>query len=90
MSTSGLLSVLFQQVNEVLFATAVLNQSGLKNSAGTSLSAKWKPPDMGWLKLNSDGACQNGGNLVAAGGDLRDCSGKWIAGFCHRLSSGDM
>jgi ribonuclease HI len=44
----------------------------------------WKPPDVGWIKLNTDGACKE---VYAAGcgGILRNNNGEWLGGFAKQL-----
>lgn len=44
---------------------------------------KWKPPEEGWLKLNSDGAVSRTGNKGGAGAVIRDENGAFHAGLCH-------
>lgn len=41
----------------------------------------WKPPRVGWMKLNTDGASQGNLGLASAGGMLRDGDGEWCGGF---------
>ncbi|WCJ39427.1 Polynucleotidyl transferase ribonuclease H-like superfamily protein [Euphorbia peplus] len=41
----------------------------------------WKPPELGWVKLNTDGACKGNPGFASAGGLIRDCNGKWCGGF---------
>ena len=64
---------------------AILHNSSLRNSIKTNLITKWKALDMGCIKLNSNNACKNEGNLVTAGGVFLDCSRKWLIGFYHHL-----
>ncbi|MCH98228.1 ribonuclease H protein [Trifolium medium] len=40
----------------------------------------WKPPDVGWTKLNTDGACKDM-RIAGCGGLLRDNHGEWIGGL---------
>lgn len=67
----------------------------LGNSKQTLLSQpktvliRWIPPDEGWFKINTDGACDPSSHLIVAGGLIRDCSGNWIKGFQQFLDSGD-
>lgn len=35
----------------------------------------WDPPNEGWIKLNTDGACGGNPGLISAGGVLRDVMG---------------
>jgi hypothetical protein len=42
---------------------------------------KWSPPREGWVKLNTDGSCQNG-SRIGCGGVIRGKDGEWFGGFC--------
>ncbi|KAG7559686.1 Reverse transcriptase domain [Arabidopsis thaliana x Arabidopsis arenosa] len=41
----------------------------------------WQPPLGEWVKLNTDGASRGNPGLAAAGGALRDGTGRWRGGF---------
>jgi ribonuclease HI len=41
---------------------------------------RWRPPQVNWVKLNTDGACK-GGNIAGCGGIIRGSDGEWIGGF---------
>lgn len=41
---------------------------------------RWRPPQVHWVKLNTDGACK-GGNIAGCGGIIRGSDGEWIGGF---------
>jgi hypothetical protein len=45
-----------------------------------------KPPD-GWIKLNYDGACKQGGELASCGGLFRNSKGDWSKAMSKRLES---
>ena len=47
------------------------------------LKQKWRPPDTGWLKVNSDGAVAKVRNSGGAGAVIRDHDGAFRAGLCH-------
>lgn len=47
------------------------------------LKQKWRPPDTGWLKVNSDGAVAKVRNSGGAGAVIRDHEGAFRAGLCH-------
>ena len=49
---------------------------------------RWYPPEMEWIKLNSNGACTKGGKDIACGGVLWDNSSNWIQGFYSYISRG--
>lgn len=51
-----------------------------------TIQIKWRAPQIGWIKLNIDGAFEN--LKCGLGGVFRDNIGKWILGFqkfCHGL-----
>ena len=41
---------------------------------------RWRPPQVNWVKLNTDGPCK-GGNIAGCGGIIRGSDGEWIGGF---------
>ncbi|KAJ1417011.1 Ribonuclease H-like superfamily [Sesbania bispinosa] len=47
----------------------------------------WRPPPLGWCKLNTDGSVQNNGCHAGCGGVLRDHHGRWLVGFSHNIGS---
>lgn len=49
----------------------------------------WQPPDVGWVKLNTDGSCSRGLAHIGCGGVIRDHSGKWLWGFSSYEGHGD-
>ncbi|PNY10193.1 ribonuclease H [Trifolium pratense] len=44
----------------------------------------WKPPPVGWVKLNSDGACKHDGS-AGCGRIIRGSDGEWLGGFAKNL-----
>lgn len=42
---------------------------------------RWRPPAVGWIKLNVNGAAARDESWFAAGGLFRDVSGSWVVGF---------
>ena len=46
---------------------------------------KWMPPQMGWIKLNTDGSCLGNPRKAGFGGLLRDDQGAWIHGFSAKI-----
>lgn len=49
------------------------------------LHIAWKPPDVGFVKLNTDGASLGNPGVAGAGGVIRDASGDWLVGFMLHL-----
>jgi ribonuclease HI len=46
---------------------------------------KWKPPDLGWAKLNTDGASLGNPGIAGGGGLIRDSNGGWVGGFARAI-----
>ena len=46
---------------------------------------KWEKPDMGWVKLNTDGAADVAAGSAGGGGLIRDDQGNWIIGFTRKI-----
>ena len=46
---------------------------------------RWEKPQVGWRKLNTDGASKGNPGLAGCGGVVRDENGRWIAGFSRRI-----
>jgi ribonuclease HI len=46
---------------------------------------KWKPPDLGWAKLNTDGASLGNPGIAGGGGLIRDSDGSWVGGFARAI-----
>jgi len=44
----------------------------------------WKEPPIGWVKINTDGACKDG-SIAGCGGLIRGSEGEWLAGFSKFL-----
>lgn len=44
---------------------------------------RWKPPAVGWITLNCDGAARATDGPSGCGGILRDSDGRWIGGYPH-------
>ena len=63
---------IYHKANEFLMAVANLNKSGLYEMSSSKILAKWEALEFGWIKLNFDGTCRNGGNNMAAGEIIKD------------------
>lgn len=48
-------------------------------------SQRWIPPDVGWVKVNVDGAVARLSNRAGCEGVIRDNCGSWIMGFTKTL-----
>jgi hypothetical protein len=48
-----------------------------------SVKEHWLYPDVGWLKVNADGAFRDAGKVGGGGVVIRDHHGKFISGACH-------
>ncbi|KAL4359500.1 hypothetical protein AHAS_Ahas08G0083600 [Arachis hypogaea] len=46
---------------------------------------RWKPPKLGWVKLNVDGARKEEDRTAGCGGLIRNHKGEWIGGFEARI-----
>jgi ribonuclease HI len=46
----------------------------------TEVLISWKPPPVGWVRLNTDGSCKEG-NRAGCGGLVRGSEGEWLGGF---------
>jgi hypothetical protein len=44
----------------------------------------WKPPDVGWVKLITDGACKEA-YTAGCGGILHNNNGEWLGGFAKQI-----
>jgi len=43
-----------------------------------------------WIKLNSDGACKDRGEIIGCGGLFRDSHGRWIKGYTKKIDVCDV
>lgn len=46
---------------------------------------RWEKPDIGWVKLNSDGSSRGNPSVAGSGGLIRNEKGEWICGFARRI-----
>ncbi|KAL0006038.1 hypothetical protein SO802_013599 [Lithocarpus litseifolius] len=46
---------------------------------------RWEKPEVGWMKLNTDGASNAVLGLAGGGGLIRDEAGRWVVGFSRKL-----
>ena len=45
----------------------------------------WGRPEMGWMKLNTDGSSLGNPGSVGGGGVIRDWYGRWVVGFSRKI-----
>lgn len=50
---------------------------------------RWEKPDMGWFKLNTDGAANGSAGNATGGGLIRDDCGNWVMGFSRKIGRVD-
>ncbi|KAF7808539.1 putative ribonuclease H protein At1g65750 family [Senna tora] len=77
---------------EVLFRTREISEAWKKVDVGSpqkgpkkEISVSWKPPEVGWTKINVDGSVSMDGCSAACGILARDCSGNWVKGFTFNI-----
>ena len=50
---------------------------------------RWEKPDIGWVKLNTNGSFSDLLNAAGYGGLIRDDQGNWIGGFSRHIGNTD-
>jgi len=45
---------------------------------------QWSHAPVGWVRLNTDGSCKDGGH-IDCGGIIRGSNGEWIGGFSEYI-----
>lgn len=90
--------VFHQQVGDVhiLVTNAICMVSNLVEAhskrgysfATEGMATKWRPPDTGWIKVNTDGAARTDGDWSATASVLRDSNGSSDSGFQRFLGKG--
>ncbi|GAU10733.1 hypothetical protein TSUD_425170, partial [Trifolium subterraneum] len=48
----------------------------------------WQPPPSGWIRLNTDGSCDENGR-IGCGGILRGSEGEWLGGYAKFIGKGN-
>ncbi|PNX89221.1 ribonuclease H, partial [Trifolium pratense] len=48
----------------------------------------WKPPPSGWIRLNTEGSCDEDGR-IGCGGVLRGSKGEWLRGYAKFIEKGN-
>ncbi|XP_061371099.1 uncharacterized protein LOC133313708 [Gastrolobium bilobum] len=52
-------------------------ENGVEHGTKEEILIHWKFPEMGWAKVNTDGAIKGNPGMAACGGVIRDCSELW-------------
>jgi hypothetical protein len=60
----------------------------VENKCSSIVQVKWLPPLEGWVKLNTDGSCQEGGR-IGCGGVIRGSDGEWLGGYAKFIGYGN-
>ena len=71
-------------IDELLASLVIPSQENDKVFKPTE---RWKPPDFGWVKINSDGAISSAQRCAGAGVVVRDHVGNLLAGRCMRFDA---
>lgn len=66
----------------------VAGSRGGSITAGRGKVSKWHCLDLGWVKVNTDGAANADETSSIATGVFRDSHGEWILGFQRLLGKG--
>ncbi|KAM1078104.1 hypothetical protein ACFX19_025815 [Malus domestica] len=64
---------------------SMLRISSLSLDALNFVPVFWRPPPVGWIKINTDGSCKGNGH-VGSGGVFRDSSGLFLGAFASSSS----
>ncbi|MCI31045.1 ribonuclease H protein, partial [Trifolium medium] len=52
-----------------------------------TIEVAWKPPPMGWVKMNSDVSCKDN-EIAGCGGLVRGSDDEWMRSFAKHIRSG--
>ncbi|KAM2975745.1 hypothetical protein FF1_001873 [Malus domestica] len=63
----------------------MLRISSISLDALSFVPVFWRPPPVGWIKINTDGSCKGNGQ-VGSGGVFRDSSGLFLGAFASSSS----
>ncbi|KAF7827181.1 reverse transcriptase [Senna tora] len=84
----GFQAAFFQKYWDVFSNDIILSIQDIFSSKSYNLNVKWNPPNFGWWKLNSDGACSGNLGPFAISGIIRDHMGNWVKGFSGYVGHG--
>ena len=57
-----------------------------RSTSGKSIrKIRWEKSEVGWMKLNTDGALNSLLGLAGGGGLIRDEADRWVAGFARKI-----
>ena len=87
---ANVVTMIAWKVKQFLEDRETLSLIGLKVSKLSNLVQKWNPPDLYWIKINTDSACVNGVSRIAYGGMIQDSIGHWVQGFVSYLGKGSV
>ncbi|XP_019152396.1 PREDICTED: uncharacterized protein LOC109149189 [Ipomoea nil] len=73
----------FKEVEDVLSRNA---EQGGRQREDTRRKQPWRPPNEGWIKVNTDGCARTKGHS-ACGGVLRNNEGQYIGGFSKKIGT---
>lgn len=74
------------QTKHGLITTLIPRKNNATNNQVPDRTMKWKKPQAGFVKLNTDG-CWKSMNLASGGGVIRDDKGDWIMGFSIKFAA---
>lgn len=66
------------------YASAVKVNRVVNASRHETILIGGKPPENGWVRLNTDGSCKEGA-AAGCGGVLRGSDGEWLGGFARSV-----
>ena len=81
----NLAKMISKQAMEFLFC---VSRPNCKNQLVVK-RVSWVRPDLGWFKLNTDGASRGSTGSAAGGGLIRDEVGNWVIGFSRKIGRTD-
>ena len=62
-----------------------MHQPASRNQTRMIRQIRWEKPDLGWVKLNTEGSTFDLLNAMGCGGLIRDDQGNWLGGFLRHI-----